>query len=296
MIDLGEAVSIDLSDSVNLAELIQHPERHHWKVNFKFPQKHRNPYATPNGKKYGSGKSFSAIYRELKSPFIDEYFRSQYPDSDVKIIGDQLLWELNYELDVGVDTIKTEQDEILKLNRNVDINKTRYANARSKLESIQLEYEAHVDYINSIEPMIKRRKDGDYDRRTRNYFLYQSEISKMSILQEAMERFAERENIEAKRVATSKRHKREAMINLRKLRSGTFHEMESKYKTQAEEFAKAVKDDIISRAQSGVLPMQNIGLTATTIKKREHAGINSFPRFWATGQLVQSIIITCTLV
>lgn len=316
MISLSDYFDIDVDDESSLSNFVSNPKAHHWKVGFKFESGHRDPTYGTNGKKYGSAKTFRQIYTALKKKgqdFIDAYFDDVYPYSDVKSQGDDLIANLNDEIGISVDTIITAKDEVFNIERKTDINYKRMVNARDRLNerqeildsqqerfSTQLKMnQERIDSLNyemsHLESIMKRNKDFSFDRRTKNYRLYMKDSSELSSLIEFGKSLKNYER-ESKRYENSLTRKQKAEAKLSSIKESSWKELNKKYENVAREFSESIKDDILSKARTGELPYQGIALAEETIKKRLSAGLAAYPRFWATGQLIDSIIVTCTLV
>ena len=336
MIDLGE-VDINIYRGLKASEVLENPENHHWKLSFYFPSSHRNKYATPNGKPYGSSASFAKIYASLGEDFIGEYFENDYYDSDVRLYGDTLLREVNKDLGISIYTYITEKGNIEKFDSNINLAEKRYVNSELRLEeareryssamsaldrakeiydSTRSEFEYYQNEMEDITDSIPLTKRGNYDKRTRGYHrlsslqsyadsAYENMKSAREEAEEAekeydeayssldrAERSTQRENT---RLRNAKERKQDAISRLEYLKDN-IADMRSKYEEASSIFAEKVKDDIIYRGQCGLLPVQDLPLKEATILRRLYAGIDSYPRFWATGQLIQSIRIKCTLV
>lgn len=297
MIDLGTSVNVNIGSNVSVEDFIQNPNNHYWEVFFRFPSdEYRNAYATPTGRKYGTSSSFASIYEKLKMPFIESYFSNDYFTSNVRQYGDALLQALNNKIGIDIDRLKTKEGDVYSISKNSNINKTRLTNVLARYTSYENQYEQLQEEMENTVASIRLTQRGTYDRRTRNYHTYVKQIAEAQKMSESLSYLEKRIKTEQLRYENSVQRDSIAKENLNKIKKGTLKDIQSEYHKMAERFAEAVKDDIIGRARSGVLPLQNISLMESTIKKRRYAGIPSVPRFWATGQLINAIQITCTLV
>ena len=299
MIDLG-SVHIDIGEGIPLEDFVNHPEEHHWEVNFEFPYDEiRDPKATPTGKKYGTAIDFDRLYgifRDMGMPFIDRYFYNEYQDSDVKAKGDELLYELNDYIGIQVENVNNRDNEIYSMSKNVRTNQTRLDNARERYEDYRQAIDDMRYDIEYLEDNLVRTKSGSYDRRYGAYREYLDKQERLGYMYDELDRLERRVEIEETRLDNSIERQLDAVEELRAIQNGLEGRLLGKYETMAEDFANMIKDDIISKAKNGTLPMQRLPLAEGTIKNRLKAGLRRYPRFWATGQLVSPIIITCTLV
>lgn len=329
MTSLAEDFEIDVSDESSLSDFVDKASKHHWKVGYKFPHaKRRNPRQTPSGKKYGTGKTFKQIYDEMGETFLEAYFDEQYPYSYLKDEGDRLLSEINAEVGITVDTIVTAKDEVFQMEKKTDTNYSRMSNALERLNNQQEKFETKQETyfeqentqrerlnslqseISNLEGTLRRTKQGSFDRRTTGYNRYSELSRELSGIYDSLDNARReydksREDLdkatanyerESSRYENSMQKRETAINNLNRIKDGSWSKIKNKYADSAEEFAKLIKDDIVSMAQNGTLPMQNKGLSPKTMAKRESVGLNSLPRFYATGQLVKSIIVVCKLV
>lgn len=299
MIDLG-SLRLSIGDGVPLSDFINNPEQHHWEVHYEFPEdENRDSRATPTGKRYGSNDSFASIYRAICKkgmPFIDRYFYSEYQDSDVKLKGDELLQSLNNSIGISVERINNKDNDIYEMSKNVRTNRVRLDNAQERYDDYQQKVYDMQDEVNYLEEKLVRTKSGRYDRRYSAYYDYLYYSDSLYKMYDELDRLERRVEIEQTRLDNSMERASDATQELRRIQSGFESKVISQYENMADDFAELVKHDIISMAQSGILPMQRIPLAEDTIKKRLKVGLRRYPRFWATGQLVSSIRITCTLV
>lgn len=299
MISFNDDLDIDVSDESSISDFVTKASKHHWKVGFKFQSGNRNPTYNTNGKKYGSNKTFEQIYAEFKKKdqdFIDRYFDDVYPYSDVKELGDGFLSDINDEVGIIVDSIITAKDEVFSINKNIKINYTRKTNAGDRLNTQREIVDSLREEIYYLESNLKKTKRGTYDRRTSGYGQYTRALRELDIVLSDLYRYRANYERELSRYENSLDRKEEAIRNLNRIKDGRWDTINQKYENVAKEFAERIKDDIVSKARTGELPLQNLGLSEATIKKRLSVGLPTQPRFWATTQLVNSIIVTCTLV
>lgn len=297
MIDVGDSLGLDIADGVSLSDIIKNPDAHHWQIDWEFPSdEHRNRQATPNGKPYGTDSTFSSVYSFLKDDFIGKYFEDQYYYSSVREYGDDLLEEFNRSIGIRVETLRSPAGEVYKMHRNFDINKKRYYNAKERYDEYSERIEALSDEIYDMESGLVMTKGGSYDRRYSAYRVYAEKQRLLSDMLEEKYRLRERMESEWVRQENSRENVAGAQRRLGEIKEGIYSTISSDYARMADDFARAVREDIISRGESGVLPSQNLPLAEKTIRNRLYAGLNVYPRFWATGQLISSIRIKCTLV
>lgn len=300
MIEIGRGFYVGIKEGVSLADIVNNPERHHWLVGWEFPDnENRNRFNTPNGKSYGSSATYQEIYDSLKDDFISLYFDNFFLYSDVADKGEELLSDLNTDLRISVNSYSSRDGDVRAFERAWDINTTRLQNAQERfdtywdqanerIESIN----AEIDYLTSI---ARFTQAGAIDMRTREaHQIGRLQREKAALCAES-DRLERNLNREQKRAANSYDRYQESLQGLRYLQQhiDTF---EGRFEERAEEFAKMIKEDIISKGQAGILPTQNIPLMERTIRNRRRANIPETPRYWATGQLIRSIIITCQLV
>ena len=299
MIDLG-SLRVKIGEDVPVRDFVDNPDQHSWEVYFEFPDdKNRDPADTPTGKKYGSGDTFAAIYDAISkkfTPFIDVYFQDFYPDSDVRETGDALLQDFNASIGIQVNNINNRENETYKMHRSTEVNEARYINAIKRWDEYDQKVSAFQGYVENLEENLKRTRSGAPDRRTSKYREWVSELGRLNEMYEESDRLAKRKDIERTRYVNSSEREDYAVSELNKIKRGFGSRIKKQYERLAEDFAKEIKDDIMKKAENGELPTQNLPLADKTIEKRLSVGLLETPRFWATGQLVESIVITCTLV
>lgn len=300
MVEIGRGIVAGVKENVSLTDLVHNPDKHHWQIGWEFSEDEtRNRYATPNGKSYGSSKSFEEIYDSLKHDFISLYFDNYFMDSDVAEYGEELFNELNSKLRIEVNSYMNRQGEVKGFERKWEINATRATRAQERFdenwEQISDMLESINDEIDYLRSIAKTTVSGNIDRRTREARQIASlehEKSRLWAENDRLERNMRREETRAR---NSRERLMEVSADLRNLQLN-LDNFEGRYTDKAEEFARMIKEDIKSKGRSGMLPTQNIPLMESTIRKRRYAGIPETPRYWATGQLISSIIITCQLV
>lgn len=299
MIDLG-SLRLRIGEGVSLDDFVKNPDEHHWEVYYEFPEdENRDSRATPTGKRYGSNDTFANIYNAICKkgmPFIDKYFYDEYQYSDVKDKGDELLQNFNDSIGISVTHINNRDNDVYEMSKNVRINKTRLDNAQERYDNYQQRVYDMRDDIEYLENSLVRTKSGDYDRRYSAYHEYLSKVDRLYEMYDELGRLSKRIDIEQTRLDNSMERASDATEELRRIQSGFESKVIGHYETMADDFADLVKRDIISKAKNGILPMQRLPLAEDTIRKRMKVGLRRYPRFWATGQLVSSIRITCTLV
>lgn len=300
MIEIGRGFYVGIKDGVSLTDIINNPDKHHWLVGWDFPDdENRNRYATPTGKSYGSSKTFQAIYDSLKDDFISLYFDNFFLYSDVADYGEELLSELSTDLRVSVNSYSTQSGEVREFERRWDIDTTRLQNAQDRFETYWEQANDRIDSINKeidyLTSIARTTVSGNIDMRTREAHQIGSlQREKMGLWAES-DRLERNVNREQKRASNSYNRYQEAMDSLRYFQQH-IDSFDGRFEDKAEEFARRIKEDIISKGMSGALPTQNIPLMERTIRNRRYAGLPDMPRYWATGQLIRSIIITCQLV
>lgn len=299
MIDLG-SLRLNIGEGVPLNDFVNNPDQHHWEVYFEFPEdENRNSRATPTGKRYGSNDTFASIYDAICKkgmPFIDRYFYSEYQDSDIRLKGDMLLQSFNESIGITVEKINNKDNDVYEMSKNVRTNRVRLENAQERYDEYQQRVYAMQDEVNYLEENLVRTKSGGYDRRYSAYYDYLYYSDSLYKMYDELDRLERRVEIEQTRLDNSMERASDATQELRRIQSGVDTKIVSQYEEMADDFAEMVKNDIIDKAKNGILPLQRLPLAETTIRKRVKAGLRRFPRFWATGQLVSSIRITCTLV
>ncbi len=300
MIEVGRGFLVGIKDDVSLSDIVNNPEKHHWLLSWDFQDdKYRNRFATPTGKSYGSSKSFQAIYDSLKDDFISRYFDSYFLYSDVADFGEELLSNLCEELRINVHSYISREGDVREFERRWDINTTRLQNAQDRFETYWEQANARIEEINAeidyLTSIARLTVSGNIDMRTREaHQIGRLQRDKMGIWSER-DRLERNMNREQKRASNAYERYQQAMDSLRYFQQG-IDSFDSKLEDKAEEFARRVKEDIISKGRSGVLPTQNIPLMERTVRNRRYAGIPATPRYWATGQLIRSIVIICQLV
>lgn len=300
MVEIGRGIVAGIKENVSLADLVRNPDKHHWQIGWEFPEDEtRNRYATLNGKPYGSSKSFEEIYDSLKHDFIGLYFDNYFMDSDVAEYGEELLNELNAKLRIEVNSYANRQGEVKEFERKWEINATRATRAQERFdenwEQISDTLESINDEIDYLRSIAKTTVSGGIDRRTREARRIASLEREKSVLWAENDRLERNMRREEARARNSRERLIEVSADLRNLQLN-LDNFEGRYTDKAEEFARMIKEDIKSKGRSGMLPTQNIPLMEKTIRNRRYAGIPETPRYWATGQLISSIIITCQLV
>lgn len=310
MISLSKTLQIHVSPSVTVEDLFLRPDSHYWKVQYNFPEYEvRDKFATPNGKSYGSSASFKEIYKHLKTDFIGAYFRSNFFDSDVKEEVDALLRGLNRTMGINVEQYITENDMVEKFKRQERYYSKRYNDSLSSLEelgdkasklwnSIESMYEELYQLSDTI-PLTRR---GAYDKRTKGYKSYvklSESLSKASQQEKENKMLVKQVETKARKQSEKLQEVQEAKVkhkNLLEQAQMNVIDLSSVYYDKAEEVAEHIRQDIITKGMNGQLPIQNLPLAESTIRRRAYAGIPAVPRFWATGQLIESIHIKATLV
>lgn len=300
MIEIGRGFYVGIRDGVSLSDIVNNPEKHHWLVGWEFPDdRYRDRRATPTGKSYGSDKAFRVIYDSLKDDFISLYFDNYFLDSDVAEYGEDLLSDLSADLRISVHSYSNKSGEVKEFERRWDIDTTRLQNAEERFEDYWERANARIEEINDeidyLTSIARTTVSGNLDMRTREaHQIGRLQREKAGLWAES-DRLERNMNREQKRASNSYNRYQQAMDSLRYFQEH-IDSFDGRFEDRAEELANRIKEDIISKGRSGVLPTQNIPLMERTIRNRRYAGLPETPRYWATGQLIRSIIITCQLV
>lgn len=300
MIEIGRGFYVGIKDGVSLTDIINNPDRHHWLIGWEFPDdEKRDRFATPTGKSYGSDKTFQVIYDSLKDDFISRYFDEQFMYSEVAEYGEDLLSDLATDLRISVNSYSNYSGEVREFERRWDIDTTRLQNAQDRFEDYWEKANDRIEAINDeidyLTSIARTTVSGSLDMRTREAHRIGSLQREKAELWSESDRLERNMNREQKRASNSYTRYQQAMDSLRYFQEhiDSFH---GRFEDKAEEFANRIKEDIISKGRNGILPTQNIPLMERTIRNRRYAGLPETPRYWATGQLIRSIIITCQLV
>lgn len=291
MSELSEHFDIAIGRGVTVKDVLEHPEKHHWKLSYKFKGS-RNKYGTPNGVPYGTSSSFSKIYKSLGDDFIGDYLANDYPNSDVKAYGDELLSRINEEIGIYVNSYQTAEGEVFQFERNLSKAKTRYKNAQSKYDSAWQKLQEENENIESFAETIPLNLKGEFDRRTKEYKYY---ARTKADLDKALDKIDTKYESELVRYTKAVTRYETAVTQFENIRSKSF-DPKGKFQEASEDFAERVHKDIIARGEDGRLPRQNMPLAEATIERRMKSRIPGAPRYWATGQLIMAVTIKCTLV
>ena len=302
-------------DEDSLYDIVKHSDQYRWKPSFHFYGSRSKEQA--NG--YGSSIPTQELYELLDDPFIERYFDTVYPYLDIKKQGDDLIYEMSKELFPYVENIGFSEKEAEEIKRRLKTNETRLENAEEILEEnnflvkitdiIGVEMTDTPGGLTSVLKVIRENdvdleylyadavytKSGNLDKRykvTRNIYAVSEDING---LEKELNRLESNVNRERSRYMNSQEKYTKSVDNARKMLENTENMFSTSVKQAGKDFAKAVRQDIIIRAESGSLPLQNSYLQPRTVQLRQEAGLPDSPKFYASGQLMNSIVVDFVL-
>lgn len=278
-------------DGDSLYNIVQNPDQFYWKPSFHFYGSRSKEQAGG----YGSSGSTQALYELLGDTFIERYFDTVYPYLDIKEQGDALIYRMSQELFPYVENIGFSENEAEEIKRRLRTNETRLDNAEERLEIARetlASLQNDLDYLYEDAVYTKR---GNLDKRytiTRNIYALGAEIND---LEKELDRLESSVNRERSRYMNSQEKYSKSVDNARRMFENAENMFSNYVKQSGREFAETIRQDIISRAESGSLPLQNPYLHPKTVKLRQEAGLPPYPKFYASGQLMNSIVIDFVL-
>ena len=278
-------------DEGNLYDIIKYSDQYRWKPSFHFYGSRSKEQA--NG--YGSSIPMQELYELLDDPFIERYFDTVYPYLDIKKQGDDLIYEMSKELFPYVENIGFSKKESEEIKRRLRTNETRFENAGERLESAKeklayLQNDLEYLYADAV-----YTKSGNLDKRykvTRNIYVLSEDIND---LEKELGRLESNVNRERSRYMNSQEKYTKSVDNARRMLESAENMFSTSVKQAGKDFAKAVRQDIIIRAESGSLPLENPHLSPRTVQLRQEAGLPASPKFYASGQLMNSIVVDFVL-
>lgn len=278
-------------DEDSLYDIVQHTDQYRWKPSFHFYGSRSSEQAGG----YGSSRSMQELYELLGDPFIERYFDTVYPYLEIKKQGDDLIYRMSEELFPYVEDIGFRKNEAEEIKRRLKTNTTRFDNAEERLESARETLTSLQNDLNHLYEDAVYTKSGNLDKRytvTRNIYALGEEING---LEKEVDRLESSVNRERSRYMNSREKYTKTVDNARRMLESAENMFSTSIKQSGMEFAETVRADIISRAESGSLPLENPYLSPLTMELRQKAGLPSMPKFYASGQLMNSIVIDFVL-
>lgn len=285
--DFGLEIPRRYDVNMELSSLVKDFE---WQITYKFTDEVRNNVfgTNPiNGKDitYGGYEmSFRRLYVilcekfNLGKYFIEEYFDTVYPNTMKQKVDDYLK--------------KLKDDMISEFNsltENVDKSNEAVRRAEGRSEKTQEELDSAYLELDSImsdmeNPDLKRTKSGKLDRRVKaNRELFLKELEAEDEIARIL-----------KKQSRQEKNKERFEINLSdaKRRLSDFQVLKSqRVKNEGNYLAKLVKDNIVVSLESGAIPLHPKLISAKTQYLRNRAGLPSAPKFFASGQLINNVMI-----
>lgn len=278
-------------DEDSLYDIVQYTDQYRWKPSFHFYGSRSREQAGG----YGSSGSTQELYELLGDPFIERYFDTVYPYLEIKKQGDDLIYRMSQELFPYVENIGFSEKEAEEIKRRLKTNETRFENAEERLESAREKLSSLQNDLDYLYEDAVYTKSGNLDKRytvTRNIYSLGTEIND---LEKELNRLESSVNRERSRYMNSQEKYSKSVENARRMFESAENMFSTSVKQAGREFAETVREDIISRAESGSLPLENPYLHPKTVKLRQEAGLPPYPKFYASGQLMNSIVIDFVL-
>lgn len=71
--------------------------------------------------------------------------------------------------------------------------------------------------------------------------------------------------------------------------------LDSEVESEGETFAKLIKADIVRALEMGRIPLADPFVSSKTVMKRMETGLPPFPKFFASGEFINNVIVFCRL-
>lgn len=325
---LDEEYSFDFSKT-NLYDVIHNPYDYKWIPSFIF--KGRRSKRRAGG--YGQTIDNQELYEKLNDPFIENYFAHIFPNSYVKKLADKFVINASKELFPFEDEIIGFTDKELKklnINKKRFLNaEDRFITAESKFheaenelynlknkhQEISFAVQDTKDKNTYLYSIALRRKSGDLDRRTRAYRTIKNNEENIKSMQEALQNINTKipllnnkiselnklfKDVERKRKTEKTRYEnsqervRNSIANAKRMAEENFNSFSDKIKKEGKHLAEEVRDDIIRKVINGECILKH-GVSDITKKARMRAGLDPTPRYWASKQFLNSLVVVFRL-
>lgn len=241
-----------------------------WQITYKFTDEVRG---VPGG--YGAkGMSFRRLYVILCEAynsgiyFVEDYFDNVYPHTmkkEVDAFLDLLKFEIIQEYTERASAVTSAEEKYEEAFQESSESTEEFRSVKGEIASVKAEGGKRV------------RKDNELDMRfTANKELLLDEI------------LAERKylsDIKKSRSAYEKRQ--EARKRLSEF--STFKKQA--FASEGNRLAALIKEDISDCLRSGRIPLHPSVLSTKTIYKRTKAGLPEAPKFYASGQLINNLMV-----
>lgn len=274
-----------------LYDVTINPHKYKWTYSFYFYGSRSKAMA--HG--YGEDWENAQLYEYLNDPFIERYFDNIFPTLDIKKQADAFIYQASEELFPFIEKVGFTEQEVRVLEKRLETNMTRYKRAEIRLLTIEnsikdIEKEIAYQYSRG-----KKTKAGVLKKSSRAYRITASLKEELSLLNEERKVLDKNWSRESSRVINSQERARKSADNARRMISSTVNTFSAKIKNEGSRLVKAIRNDIITRAQTGSLPLNIQRVSIRTLEERKRCHISSVTRFYASGQFINSIVINFKL-
>lgn len=289
MLDDGIRLSFD---DIDVRDFVTNRQKYDWKIDWEFKG---SRYASLAGG-YGGDINNEELYLRLGDDFITRYFDYDYKDTFVSKKAERYLESLNDELFGITHAVNEMEDDYSKLKEKENINLARYEGAERRLIDIESVENELQDDIENLYSTAKLTKSGAIDKRTKAFTAIMSIEEELFNLRSISKTKAEQSySREVSRYMNSSKRREQAYVNI----MNYINDKEDSYSAEMEnkgiEIAEEIRDDIIRSAENGTLPLATHSLSARTKEERRKAGLPETPRFYASGQFINSIAIVAKI-
>lgn len=279
-------------DDIDVRDFVSNRQKYDWKIDWEFKG---TRYASLAGG-YGGDIDNERLYLELGDDFITRYFEFDYKDTFTAQKAEIYLESLNDELFGITHYINEMEDDYAKLKAKESLSLARYEGAERRLIDIEnMESELQSD-IDNLYENAKRTRKGTIDRRTKSFTSIVSLEEELFNLRSVSKTKAEQSySRESSRYMNSRERRERAYVNI----MSYINDKEGSYSAEMENkgiaIANEIRDDIIRSAMNGTLPLATHSLSERTKEARRKAGLPDSPRFYASGQFINSIAVVARI-
>lgn len=321
---INDEIAVDIPEELNSVGIVPFiGDKYTWDIDYTFSGYR---FSNVTGRQYGSDIDCNILYKILCDEFndgvsfIDSYFDSVYPYSEVKKEADYLIDEMNHDINAEFDRLVAPE------KRYHDSLRDRYFESIDSIndfrDNLESWYNTYAE-INGIDTPLVYRK-GKYSneldwryKQNQEYiyaekliedfnFYYMRTAGNLSLPDDSRKgRWSDRGGF----YSYLKPYLEDEILRYNANRTEYFNSFDSygstlssfdafksaRLESEGRYLAKRIKDDIIRALEIGLIPLNPQAISPLTLKRRAEAGITSDKKFYATGQLIESLKLIINL-
>lgn len=302
-----------------LYDALQNPDKFQWRLGYHF-----NGFRSKNlAGGYGGDVDCESLYALLGDPFLERYFDTVYPYIYLKEEGDTFIYEAGQEIFPYIEEVGFSKNEASEIKNRLATDRVRFENAEERLRSVEERLErveerlemkkervndllSEIDFISDT---AHRTISGELDKRFKEYRFFTYLTDDLDYVRDQIEDLQGQADYlrnqvdslgmsyarERKRFENAQERYNKSIHHAKEMLSSAKEVFSSYIRSRGEDFAKDIREDIINRLASGSLPLKTHIVKPFTQMLRKKAGLEPTPRFYASGQFINSVVVDIKL-